>query len=425
LLDEIRELKTHLEDLISNPTSTRQQLEIISSLNDSLVGAIESSQDALQSELRDLKEPLQVIQSDSDKLLQMSRFNLLSHQSQLWRREQLERLTIASDSIRVSSKKLGEGGFAKVFLGSCPGQAVIAIKQISHDYRESELRAVENEVLLMNCCGSERFLELYGFSHVRDPLQSYSLICVELAVGGALSKFLSTFPASPVSLLFVFLSDIISALEYLHQRRIIHRDVKTDNVLLTDNLRCKLIDFGFAKEQLSSTSGTHSLIGGVVAFLAPEVINREGCCHRSDIYSFAILCCQVLTSRLPDSRMSISDLVSAAVSAVPSTVSSLLQPWLESCLLTNPSHRPSAHALRVKIQELVRMLGNPLAHASGSRVVHADSLIVNEYRDYFHSISADHCREIGELVAAKSEVWIIDALIHSDFFLLLAGSTRE
>jgi hypothetical protein len=367
LVEEIRQLKTHLEDLILNPASTVQQLQMISSLNDSLVGAIESSQDSLQSELRDLNEPLQAIQSDADKLLQMSRFNLLSHQSQLWRREQLERLTIASESILVSSKKLGEGGFAKVFLGSCPGRAVIAIKQISHGYRESELRAVENEVLLMNSCSSERFLELYGFAHVRDPLQSYSLICVELAVGGALSQFLSTFPASPVSLLFVFLSDIICALEYLHQRRIIHRDVKTDNVLLTADLRCKLIDFGFAKEQLSSTLGTHSRIGGVVGFLAPEVITGEGCSHRSDIYSFGKLSSHVLTGRLPDSRMSISNLVSAVVFAVPSSISALLQPLLESCLSTNPSHRPSAHELRLKIQELVRTLGNPLRHHNGSK----------------------------------------------------------
>jgi serine/threonine protein kinase len=220
------------------------------------------------------------------------------------------------------------------------------------------------------------------------------ILCVELAVGGALSQFLTTFPASPVSLLFVFLSDIICALEYLHQRRIIHRDVKTDNVLLTADLRCKLIDFGFAKEQLSSTLGTHSRIGGVVGFLAPEVITGEGCSHRSDIYSFGKLSSHVLTGRLPDSRMSISNLVSAVVFAVPSSISALLQPLLESCLSTNPSHRPSAHELRLKIQELVRTLGNPLRHHNGSGQEHADSIVVNEYKEHFHSISEDHQREI-------------------------------
>jgi hypothetical protein len=411
LLEEIRQLKTQLEDLNLNPASTSQQQDLISYLNDSLVGAIESCQDALRSELRDLRAPLQVIQSDSDKLLQMSRFNLLSHQSQLWRREQLERLAIASENIRLSSKKLGEGGFAKVFLGSCPGKPLIAIKQISHSSRESELRAVENEVLLMNCCSSERFLELYGFAHVRDVAvgQSYSLICVELAVAGSLSQFLSAFPASPVSLLFVFLSDIISALEYLHRRRIIHRDVKTDNVLLMADLRCKLIDFGFAKEQLSSTLGTQSRIGGVIAFLAPEVINREGCSHRSDIYSFGMLCSHVLTGRLPDPRMSVSNIVDAAVSAVPSSISPLLMPLLKSCLSNNPTNRPSAHEIRWKLQEMVRILGNPLGSGDGDG--HVDSFVVNEYKDHIHSISEDHKREMEELLTtqssatAVSEVW--------------------
>jgi serine/threonine protein kinase len=183
---------------------------------------------------------------------------------------------------------------------------------------------------------------------------------------------------------------------------------------LTADLRCKLIDFGFAKEQLSSTLGTHSRIGGAVAFLAPEVINREGCNHRSDIYSFGMLCSHVLTGRLPDSRMSISNLVDAAVSVVPSSISSILQSLLGSCMSTNPSHRPSAREIRVKIQELVGTLGNPLRHCNRSGQEHADSFVVSELKQHFHSISTDFKSNIADLTTIDSPLKISEVLSSSD-----------
>jgi serine/threonine protein kinase len=402
LVEEIRQLKAHFEDLILSPSSTAQQAIMISSLNDSLITAIGESSEAMQSQLGQLAQPLQRIQSDSDKILQLARFNLISEKSQQWRREQLEKVTIPLESIRLTSIKIGEGGFAKVFLGSCPSKPLIAVKQIGHNHRPSELQAVENEVLLMDCCTSDHFLEIYGFAHCKGVGASpcYSLICMQYAAAGALSQFLVDFQPPPVSLLLVFLSDIISALAYLHQRRIIHRDVKTDNVLLTSDLKCLLTDFGFAKEQLSSTLGTHSKVAGAVAFLAPEVMTRGGCTHRSDIYSFGVLCSHVLSGSIPDSRAHISQSIDLAIASVPSSIVPLLRPLLELCLSTNPSDRPSAHEIRPKLKEIGKILGDPRQRLTN----HADSSFVTDCKAAMELKHADHMREIEAESVLSSEV---------------------
>jgi serine/threonine protein kinase len=283
---------------------------------------------------------------------------------------------------------------------------LVAIKQINHSHRLSELRAVENEVLLVDCCTSEHFLEIYGFAHFNGggAGRSYSLICMQFAAAGALSTFLVDFPAPPVSLLVVLLADIISALAYLHQRRIVHRDVKTDNVLLTSELKCLLTDFGLAKEQLSSTLGTHSKIRGAVAFLAPEVRNCEGCSHRSDIYSYAVLCSHVLSGSVPDARSSVSQVIGNALTSVPSSIMLPLKPVLESCLSTDPSHRPSAYEVQSEMKKIGGVLGDPRSPLGN----HMDSFFISHCKTDMELRSSDHMRTLEAEAGQSSQV-----LVHS------------
>jgi serine/threonine protein kinase len=97
------------------------------------------------------------------------------------------------------------------------------------------------------------------------------------------------------------MSEINCALCYLHQHRIIHRDVKAENVLLTDDLHCKLTDFGLSKQQMESSfctmSQTHA---GSLAFMAPELKTGDGRpSHRSDMYAFGVTCYQILSRSPP------------------------------------------------------------------------------------------------------------------------------
>ena len=90
---------------------------------------------------------------------------------------------------------------------------------------------------------------------------------------------------------------VLSALSQAHSNGIVHRDLKPENVLLSDDGRIKVTDFGLARE-LSADTETGSLVG-TVAYLAPEVIKRGKTQTQSDIYSYGIMLFEMLTGKQP------------------------------------------------------------------------------------------------------------------------------
>jgi len=96
-----------------------------------------------------------------------------------------------------------------------------------------------------------------------------------------------------------FLADISGALEYAHDRGIVHRDIKPSNVLLDQEGRAHLSDFGFAYVSNTSHSLTGSVLIGTPAFMSPEQCRGEEVDPRSDLYSLGAVLYQATTGRLP------------------------------------------------------------------------------------------------------------------------------
>jgi len=96
-----------------------------------------------------------------------------------------------------------------------------------------------------------------------------------------------------------FMADISSALEYAHHREIVHRDIKPSNVLMDQDGRAHLSDFGFAYVSNTSHSLTGSVLIGTPAFMSPEQCRGEEVDPRSDLYSLGAVLYQATTGRLP------------------------------------------------------------------------------------------------------------------------------
>lgn len=109
-------------------------------------------------------------------------------------------------------------------------------------------------------------------------------LVMELATGGSLSKFLRNRARERLdyALQVAFLHDIARGMNFLHDEGILHRDLKSANVLVFEHLRLKLCDFGLAKIQMEGSSVTGL---GTAQWMAPELLGGRGTStEQSDVY---------------------------------------------------------------------------------------------------------------------------------------------
>ena len=124
-----------------------------------------------------------------------------------------------------------------------------------------------------------------------------AFIVLELVQGITLRQALNDFGALDTAQIVQVSKAVLAALAQAHNAGIVHRDLKPENVLLADDGRIKVTDFGLARE-LTANTDTGSLVG-TVAYLAPEVIRRGQTAVTSDVYSFGIMVFEMLTGQQP------------------------------------------------------------------------------------------------------------------------------
>lgn len=123
-------------------------------------------------------------------------------------------------------------------------------------------------------------------------------IVQEYAKQGTLLSYVNLRRNVPESQCKIFFSQIISALEYLHNMKIIHRDLKAENILLDCNYNIKLIDFGLCRIHTDSDNFTSTLCGSI-SYAAPEVIKGEKYSNFADIWALGVLLFAIVNCKLP------------------------------------------------------------------------------------------------------------------------------
>ncbi|KAJ2403970.1 Protein kinase of the Mitotic Exit Network [Coemansia sp. RSA 2526] len=263
-----------------------------------------------------------------------------------------ERLTVYSENAqRLTNYQLGNcigrGQFGSVYraLDLETGE-MVAVKQISLAGQDTDnLDDVMQEVELLKSLSNPRIVRYYGFVKTDAHLN----LVMEFVENGSLSATLKSFGAFPERLVLAYAVKIIEGLMYLHARDVVHCDLKACNILTTKNGNTKLTDFGVSLNLKLRRPDDASVVAGTPYWMAPEIIQLEGACTASDIWSLGCTVIELLTGKPPYSGLmqmaALYRIVEDEHPPIPDGISEELKNFLLLCFRKEPSDRPTAAEL--------------------------------------------------------------------------------
>ncbi|CDP02127.1 unnamed protein product [Coffea canephora] len=181
--------------------------------------------------------------------------------------------------------------------------------------------------------------------HVGMP-RNMCCVVVEYLPGGTLKSYLIKNRRRKLAFKVVIqlALDLARGLSYLHSKKIVHRDVKTENMLLDKTRTLKIADFGVARVEASNPNDMTGETG-TLGYMAPEVLNGNPYNRKCDVYSFGICLWEIYCCDMPYPDLSFSEVTSAVVRQnlrpeIPRCCPSSLANVMKRCWDANPDKRP-------------------------------------------------------------------------------------
>ncbi|OQR92227.1 protein kinase [Achlya hypogyna] len=261
----------------------------------------------------------------------------------------------------IITARVAKGAFGEVFLATYLGDTTVAVKSILKEKRKLKvITAFIEEIKLMARLDSPYIVRFYGaiYSH-----PSRIRCVMEYMDGGDLKDFLKVHNRAHITWarkLEIAVS-IAKGLVYLHDLPVIHRDLKSRNILMDSNQNCKLSDFGVSREETTETM-TRGV--GTYRWMAPEVLKDGHYSVAADIFSFGVILTELDTHMIPylDKRdakgkiLSDANLIAQVLrGTMKPSFSADCPPWVRvlalQCMSHDPSMRPTASDLAVGLQQ--------------------------------------------------------------------------
>ncbi len=243
---------------------------------------------------------------------------------------------------------LGTGSFGSVYVGHHRGTPYVAVKVLHVEFTETPDVVMKflKEAYATSGLEHENIVRFGDSGHE----SGHWYILLEYFPSQSLKEVLEERRFLPVDEVAAIARQVLGALEYAHGQRLLHRDIKPGNILIDENARVKVVDFGLAKRLVDSAFTSHTTTGmpGTPLFMAPELLNGGKATFAADIYSSAATLFRMLTGRHPIEARKLNEWLQAIQTQVPPTAQSLrpeipdkVSAALDRALDKNPAKRPA------------------------------------------------------------------------------------
>uniref|UniRef100_K3Z4P9 non-specific serine/threonine protein kinase n=1 Tax=Setaria italica TaxID=4555 RepID=K3Z4P9_SETIT len=196
-----------------------------------------------------------------------------------------------------AQKLLGEGGFGSVYKGRLPDGTYVAIKRLKDGGGQGE-REFQAEVEIISRVHHRHLVSLVGYCISNDQ----RLLVYDFVPNNTLHYHLHGMPVLKWSTRIKIAAGAARGIAYLHEDchpRIIHRDIKSSNILLDNNFEAKVADFGLARLALDAVTHVTTRVMGTFGYMAPEYASSGKLTERSDVFSFGVVLLELITGRKP------------------------------------------------------------------------------------------------------------------------------
>jgi NIMA (never in mitosis gene a)-related kinase len=271
---------------------------------------------------------------------------------------------------------LGEGPFGKAYLAQCNiDNKEHVIKQITLEgMSDEEKNETFNEAKILKKLDHPNIIKFKEVFLQRKPKPALNIV-TEFADGGDLNQKIEKQKKVPFSeaQILDYLTQICLALQHIHKKKIIHRDLKSGNIFLMKSGMVKVGDFGIAKGLQSTWEKAKTLVG-TPYFLSPEIISNKPYDAKSDIWALGVLLYELMTFKMPFNAVSLP-LLSIKINRgvykpPPSTYSYEIRDLLKKCLTIDPDKRPSIDQI-LKLPLIRNRINNFLKEVQYDQDLHA------------------------------------------------------
>ena len=196
------------------------------------------------------------------------------------------------------TQTIGQGGMANVYLArDLILDRDVAVKVLKYDFQDNSeaIQRFQREAMAASQLLHHNIVEVYDV----DQEDGQQYIVMEYVRGTDLKQFIKDNTPITLELVVSIMSQILSAIELAHKHNLIHRDIKPQNILITENNQVKITDFGIAIAVTdTSITQTNTLLGSV-HYLSPEQARGANATMKSDIYALGVVLYELITGQVP------------------------------------------------------------------------------------------------------------------------------